>query len=208
MKKAAMRSTHCFIRLTVFALVLAASLPPTLRAQTGDGDGYEAPPITLGGFNTQGSVTFGYRFADIKGYQPMYMELLDLRPGPRLTDFNMFGVAAEKANPFADSYSLSMSGLGGDPFPTAQLTVSKSKLYDFRANWRQSYYNWNQNDNVVLPIAAAAPGLGTGLTDNHNWATVRKFGSADFTLHATNRLRFNFDYYRTTDDGPTFPTRA
>ncbi|HEY4905726.1 MAG TPA: hypothetical protein VIH89_19760 [Candidatus Sulfotelmatobacter sp.] len=208
MKKAAMRSTHCFIRLAALALVLAAALPATLRGQTGDGDGYEAPPITLEGFNTQGSVTFGYRFADIKGYQPMYMELLDLRPGPRLTDFNMFGEAAEKANPFADSYSLSMSGLGGDPFPTAQLTVSKSKLYDFRANWRQSYYNWNQNDNVVLPIAAAAPGLGTGLTDNHNWATVRKFGSADLTLHATNRLRFNFDYYRTTDDGPTFTTRS
>ena len=41
-------------------------------------------------------------------------------------------------NPFADTYSLSASGLGGDSFPTAQLTVSKNKLYDFRVNWRQS----------------------------------------------------------------------
>ena len=201
-----MRSRYRFIRLAAFALLLPATLPATLRAQ--DGEGYEAPPITLGGFNTQGSVTFGYRFADVKGYQPMYLELLDLRPGPRVMDFNMFGEAAGKANPFADSYSLSMSGLGGDPFPTAQLTVTKNKLYDFRANWRQSYYNWNQNDNVVLPIAAVGTGLGTGLTDNHNWATVRKFGSADLTLHATNRLRFNFDYYRTTDNGPTYTTRS
>ena len=46
------------------------------------------------------------------------------------------------------------------------------------------------------------------MTDNHNWATVRKFGSADLTLHATNRLRFNFDYYRTTNDGPTFTTSS
>jgi hypothetical protein len=206
MKGATMRSRYRFIRLAAFALLLPATLPATLRAQ--DGEGYEAPPITLGGFNTQGSVTFGYRFADVKGYQPMYLELLDLRPGPRVMDFNMFGEAAGKANPFADSYSLSMSGLGGDPFPTAQLTVTKNKLYDFRANWRQSYYNWNQNDNVVLPIAAVGTGLGTGLTDNHNWATVRKFGSADLTLHATNRLRFNFDYYRTTDNGPTYTTRS
>jgi hypothetical protein len=207
MKGGTMGSTYrSIISLAALALLLLAAVPATLRAQ--DSDGYEAPPITFGGFNTQGSVTLGYRFADIKGYQPMYMELLDLRPGPRLADFNMFGEAVQGANPFADSYSLSMSGLGGDPFPTAQLRVTKRKLYDFRVNWRQSYYNWNQNDNVVLPIAAAAPGLGTGLTDNHNWATVRKFGSADLTLHASDHLRFNFDYYRTSDDGPTFTTRS
>ena len=208
MKGATMRSTYRFIRLAAFALLPLAALQATLRAQNSGGDGYEAPPINVAGFNTQGSVTFGYRFADIKGYQPMYMELLDLRRGPRLMDFNMFGEAAEKAKLFADSFSLSLSGLGGDPFPTAQLSVTKNKLYDFRANWRQSSYNWNQNDNVVLPIAAVGTGLGTGLTDNHNSATVRKFGSADFTLHATNRLRFNFNYYRTTDDGPTFTTRS
>jgi hypothetical protein len=208
MKEATMKSTRRFLSHAASALVLLAALPGSLRAQNADSDAYEAPPITVGGFNTQGSVTVGYRFADIKGYQPMYMELVNLRPGPRLMDFNVFGEAAEKANPFADSYSLSMSGLGGDPFPTAQLSVIKNKLYDFRASWRQSYYNWNQNDNVVLPIAAVGSGLGTGLTDNHNWATVRKFGSADFTLHATNRLRFNFNYYRTTDDGPTYTTRS
>lgn len=117
MKRAPLRSRHCLIPLAALAFAFAATLPDPLRAQTGDGDGYEAPPITLGGFNTQGSVTFGYRFADIKGYQPMYMELLDLRPGPRLTDLNLFGEAAEKANPFADSYSLSMSGLAAIPFP-------------------------------------------------------------------------------------------
>lgn len=190
------------VGIAALALLLAA----TVAAQ--DSDGYEAPPITFGGFTNQGSVTFGYRFADVKGYQPMYYELLDLRPGPRLMDFNLFGEAVAGTNPFADSYSLLMSGLGGDPFPTAQLAVTKNKVYDFRANWRQSYYNWNQNDNVVLPIAAAAPGLGTGLTDNHDWATVRKFGSADFTVHATNRLRFSFNYYRTSDNGPTFTTRS
>ena len=74
-----MRSTYRFIRLAAFALLPLAALQATLRAQNSGGDGYEAPPINVAGFNTQGSVTFGYRFADIKGYQPMYMELLDLR---------------------------------------------------------------------------------------------------------------------------------
>ena len=120
----------------------------------------------------------------------------------------MFGEAAKGANPFADSYSLSVTGLGGEPFETGQLSVSKNRLYDFRANWRQSYFYSNPNDNVILPIAAVASGLSTGLTDNHAWGTVRKFGSADLTLHATNNLRFNFDYYRTSDSGPTFTTES
>ena len=29
-------------------------------------------PLSLGGFNTQGSVTVGYRFDDVKGYVPMF----------------------------------------------------------------------------------------------------------------------------------------
>jgi hypothetical protein len=164
-------------------------------------------PLNFGGFNTQGSATVGYRFDDVKGYVPMFQQLSDLERGFRLLDFNMFGEAQKGVNPFADSYSLSMSGLGGEPFETGQFSVSKNRLYDFRANWRQSYFYWNENNNVVLPIAALAR-LSTGLTDNHAWGTVRKIGSADFTLHATNDLRFNFDYYRTTDSGPAFSTES
>ena len=150
----------------------------------------------------------GYRFTDVKGYAPMYREMFGLESGPRLMDFSLSGEAKPGVNAFADDYSLNLSGLGGDPFPTAQLTVSKHKLFDFRANWRQADYFWNQNDNVILPITAVAPTLSTGLTDHHNWDTVRKFGSADLTVHASDRLRFNFDYYHTTDAGPTFTTQS
>ena len=189
-----MRPVHRFLAL----ITLFLATRPVLMAQ----DESEPSPITLGGFQNQGAVTLGYRFADIKGYQPQFLQLFDLQKGFRLQDFNMFGESEPGVNPFADTYSLSASGLGGDPFPTAQLTVSKNKLYNFRVNWRQSYYYWNQNDRVVLPLGLA------GLTSNHDWATVRKFGSADFTLHATNNLRFNFNYYRTTDSGTLFTTRA
>ena len=182
-------------RVPLFVVVLLLPSAP-LKAQ----DNKE--PVTLGGFNTQGSVTAGYRFTDVKGYEPMYLQLFDLQKGFRIPDFNMFGEAQEGTNPFADSFSVTTSGLGGDPFPTAQMSVIKNKLYDFRASWRQSYYYWNENDNVILPLGLA------GLTSNHDWATVRKFGTADLTLHATNNLRFNFDYYHTTDSGATFTTRS
>ena len=192
---------HCQCLALLASLLV---LPSLATAQ----DSYEAPPLTFGSFSNQGSATVGYRFTDVKGFHPMYREMFDLQKGPRLMEFNLFGEAKEGSNAFADSYSLTMSGLGGDPFPTAQLTVTKHKLFDFRANWRQAYYFWNQNDNVVLPIHAVAPTLTTGLTDNHNWDTVRKFGNADLTVHATDHLRFNFDYYRTTDNGITFTTAS
>ena len=191
-----------------FSLLLASllALSSVMRAQ--NNDNYEVPPMTFGGFNNQGSAEVGYRFTEVKGFQPMYKELFDLESGPRMLDFNLFGEAREGSNPFADNYSLLISGLGGDPFPTAQFVVSKKKLFDLRVNWRQAYYFWNQNDSVILPITTVATTLSTGLTDHHNWDTVRKFGSVDLTLHATNNLRFNVNYYRTSDNGDTFTTAS
>jgi putative beta-barrel porin MtrB/PioB len=171
-------------------------------------DDAESVPISVGDFNLSGSATLGFRFEDVKGYEPQFREMFDLGKGFRLLDLNVSGDSKDGKNPFADNFSLQTTSLGGDPFPTAQFAISKSKVYDFRVDWRQSYYYWNQNDNVVLPIAGAAPGLSKGLTGNHDWATVRKFGSLDFTLHATNNLRFHFNYYRPSDEGTTYTTRS
>ena len=195
-----------FLKYKAAALALAsfALLSTAANAQ----DDSTATPMVLGDFNVSGSATAGYRFTDVKGYRPQYREMFNLRDGFRLLDLDLFGESEEGKNPFADTFSLQLSGLGGDPFPAAQFAISKKKVYDFRADWRQSYYYWNQNDNVALPIVAIAPTFPTGLTNNHDWYTVRKFGSVDFTLHATNNLRFRFNYYRPSDEGTTFTTRS
>ncbi len=190
------RSILVFAALLIFA--------PFAGAQ----DSSEPVPLKLGDFTLSGSATGGYRFTDVKGYRPQYEEMFDLNSGFRVLDLSIYGESKEGTNPFADRFSIQMSSLGGDPFPSAQLAVSKDKVYDFRVDWRQSYYFWNQNDNVVLPIAAATTGISKGLTSNQDWATVRKFGSADLTIYATNNLRFHFDYYRPSDDGTTFTTRS
>lgn len=186
------------MRLSWFFVWAALSLAitPALQAQS-PGDF----PQQWGSFGVQGSASFGYRFTDVKGYQPMFLELYDLQRGPRLMDFNLMGHSESGTNPFADNFSLNLSGLGGDPYPGAQLTVSKRNLYDLRVNWRQAYFYWNQNNGVLLP-----PLRIPGLTNHHGWDTVRKIGSVDLTLHATNNLRFEFQYYRTTFSGATFTT--
>jgi hypothetical protein len=194
---------NAFARTMLVSTALLV-LPPFAHAQ----DSAEPVPMALGDFTVSGSATAGYRFTDVKGYEQQYQEMFDLRSGFRLLDLNLYGESKEGKNPFADDFSLQLTSLGGDPFPTAQFAISKKKVYDFRVDWRQSYYFWKQNDNVVLPIASATVGISTGLTSNHDWATVRKFGSADLTLYATNNLRFHFDYYRPSDQGTTFTTRA
>jgi hypothetical protein len=178
-----------------FTLVLLAA-PLALFGQDA------GKPMSIGGFENQGSVTTGYRFTDIKGYQPKFNELFDLNDGFRLLDFSLFGKAQDGANRFADNYSLTTSGLGGDPFTTTQFTVRKNHLYDLRVNFRQSRYYWNRNDAAALPNALHA------LTSNHDWATVRKLGSVNLLIHATDKLRFTFEYYRNTRDGVNFTTRS
>jgi hypothetical protein len=158
-------------------------------------------PVAIGGFENQGSVTTGYRFTDVDGYQPKFDELFDLHSGFRLLDFSLFGKAQDGANRFADNYSLTTSGLGGDPFASTQFTVRKNHLYDLRVNFRQSHYYWNRNDAAALPNGLHS------LTSNHDWATVRKLGSINLLIHATDKLRFSFEYYRNTRDGVSFTTR-
>ena len=157
--------------------------------------GQETPEV-------QGSVTAGYRFLDTSGRREKYLELFNLRKGFRLNEFDLFGQAPEKGNGYFDNYSVTASGLGGDPFPGGQIAVSKKGLYDLRVNYRQSYYYWNRNDGQPNPGGLA------GLSINHDWATVRKFASANFTLHATENLRFTFEYNRNGREGMTFVTRA
>ena len=163
--------------------------------------------VTLGAFETQGSVTFGYRFTDISGRKQKFTELFNLQQGPRLLDFNLMGKVQEGVPQFADSFSINASGLGGDPFAGGQLTLKKDKLYDLRINYRQSYYYWDRNDDVLLPAGPGQPQW-AGLTTNHDWATVRRFGDVNLTIHATNNLRFLFEYGRNSRRGVNYSTRT
>ena len=158
--------------------------------------------IDWAGFETSGSATAGYRFTSVSGRKEKFQELFNLQSGPRLLDFDFSGRAKEGTSPFADSFHFTAAGLGGDPYPGGQLTVRKSKVYDLRAGYRQTYYYWDRNDNAVLPSSLPA------LTTNHNWGTVRRFGNVNLLLHATDRLKFRVEYGRNSRDGMSFSTRT
>ena len=190
----------------VYRLVLFSGLMfgGALHAQTESSNA----PFQFGGFDNRGEATAAYRFTTVHGYRPQFQQMFDLQSGFRVQDLSLFGQAHDKTGSFIDRYDFTANGLGGDPFSSAQLKVSKTGVFDLKVNWRQSHYYWNQNDDVVLPITAAAPALSRGLTNNHDLATVRKFGSADLTIHATRNLQFNFETGHTSNDGTVFTTRS
>ena len=165
-------------------------------------DQNEDQGFTAGEFQNQGSFTVGYRFTDINGYKPKFDEMFGLQNGFRLLDVNLSGNRKSGKSGLADRYSFAVNGMGGDPYFTSQFNLYKNNAYDLRVNLRRSRYYWDRNDQAVLPSGLH------GLTSNHDWATVRKFGSVDFTSHVTDNLKFNFEYYRNQRDGLNISTRS
>lgn len=194
-----MRTRPPFLVLSV--AVLAATLATSHRVQAQAPAATTATPATVGGYDVQGSVSLGYRFTDVSGYTPMYRELYDLSSGVRVPDFDLFARAPHGSDLFADSFSLSASGLGGDPYSSVQLTMRKARRYDVRASFRQSTFFWDQSD-ATLPT-----GL-NGLTSNHAWDTQRRLGSADLLLNASSHLRIAFEAYHSSRIGTNVTTRV
>src|SRR3989442_15329544 len=93
----------CFL---IHVILNLTGLPPA-RAQDQD----QAETLKVwGGYQGQGSATAGFRFAEVKGYRPMYLELYDFQRGIRANDFNMFGTSQARS-PLADQFSLTRSEL-------------------------------------------------------------------------------------------------
>ena len=121
-----------------------------------------------------------------------------------MTGFDLEGQAKENGHGFADLFSVSASGFGGDPFPALQVTVRKSGVYDLRINWRESRFF------DVSPLTPTSiGGFDTrAVTDAHGWNTSRQIGNASWTLHATTHLHLLFDYDRMGRTGALDSTRA
>jgi hypothetical protein len=108
-----------------------------------------------------GSITAGYRFTDVSGRREKFDEMINLRSGFRIHDFSLYG-DQEQESRFFDSFFLTASGLGGEPFSGGQFKISKRQAYDLRVNYQQSYFYWNRNDDTNHPTGLH------GLTTNHD----------------------------------------
>jgi opacity protein-like surface antigen len=196
-------------RLAAASLVAISALTAVSRAAAAQ-DAAVPPGTPLAaaaapaGFDVHGTVEAAYRFTDITGSSDTYRQLIDLSDGLRLAGFDLEGRPKETGRGFADVFSISASGFGGDPFPAVQAIARKSGLYDLRINWRKSRFF---DVSPLTPPSIA--GLDTrAVTDHHGWNTSRQIGNASWTLHVTTHLHLLFDYDRMSRDGALDSTRA
>jgi hypothetical protein len=160
----------------------------------------DAAPV-IAGFESHGSITAGYRFTDVAGRRQKFDELFGLRSGFRVHDIDWFARSVGSGR-FADTISVTSSGLGGDPYSTTTVRVRRNGVWEAGASHRQAYYYWDRNDAAVQPSGQ------NGLTPNHDFATVRRLGSADLSVYVTPDLQLGFEYDRVRREGMRLTTRT
>ncbi len=185
-------------------LVGAMALCMAARASAGQDPAQGAPVAPRGAMDIHGSVDVGYRSTDINGNADMFRQLFDLSKGARVMGVELNGLARDQAHAFADTFTIRASSLGGDPFPSVDISARKSRLYDLRINWRKSRFF------DMSPLTPdSIDGFDTrAVADRHSWSTSRQIGNMALTIDATDRLHLQFGYDRVERDGSVRSTRS
>jgi hypothetical protein len=155
----------------------------------------EAPsPVPSAEYWLSGSVDVGYRSrTDVGGSFNTYRSIVNLGSGPKLLGAD-FTLSDSKHRAF-DQVHVRAYSWGDDPYQTVYVDAKKSKLYDFRANYRDiAYFNF-------LP-SYADPLLSRGIVLNEqSFDTRRRVGSFQLDLLPGNWLIPYLAYDRDSGHG-------
>ncbi len=137
------------IGLSLIFCISLFHLFPVARAEAQDTSG-TAEGLQWSGFQWNGDVELGYRFADIDGSRSRYKETVNLMDGLKLFDLTLLGRAVEgSGNSLADYFRLNIRDIG-DPFPGGSLELKKKQAYNFVASYRQFDYFTDRTDARVF----------------------------------------------------------
>jgi len=175
------------IGLSLIFCISFFHLFPSGRAQAEDTNG-TPEGVQWSGFQWNGDIELGYRFADIDGSRNRYKETVNLMDGLKLFDLSLLGRAVEgKGNSLADYFRLNIRDIG-DPFPGGRFELKKKQAYDFVASYRQFDYFTDRTDQ----------GFFTDLTSFD--ATIRR-GMAQLSLFPKEDIKLDFGYNYAGRDG-------
>lgn len=142
-------------------------------------------------YNIVDSFEFGYRWRATDGSVDTYRSDVNYGDGIRLLATNLSINSKDGHGGWFDEILLSTSGLGNDPYQTANLRVEKNGLYRYDLLWREDdYYN---------------PGLVISGGD-HLMDTVRGLQDHSLTLFPQSHLQVDLGYSRNTQSGPALST--
>ncbi|MBI2837367.1 MAG: hypothetical protein HYX75_03580 [Acidobacteria bacterium] len=135
-------------------------------------------------FTFKGAIETGYRFVDIDGSEERYREDINLWSGPRLARVEGEGTLGRT------TYVVRLSGIGGDPFPGADLTLRSERRYRLALYYRGSDYDY------------ASPG------DFHSFATFLRRSGASLDIAATSHDLISLTVDREQRSGRVRSTRG
>jgi hypothetical protein len=151
--------------------------PPTAQAATA---GAKAPaeaasPVPTTESWLTGSIDFGYRWrTDVGGSVDTYRSIVDLGSGPKLLGAE-FTLSDPKKRLF-DQLHVRAYGWGDDPYASFHLDARKSKLYEFRADYRDIVY-YNNMPSFADPLLVHGVAL-----DEQSFDTRRRLSSFELDL--------------------------
>jgi hypothetical protein len=185
------------MRFALFLLAAAAAL----MAQDKPPD---ASPVPATESWLTGSIDLGYRWrTGVGGSLDTYRSIINLGSGPKVigADFTLL----DPLHRAFDRIRVRASGWGGEPYQTFHLDATKSKRYDFSADYRDiAYFD-------VLP-SYADPLLTRGITlDEQSFDTRRRTASLHLDLLPGHWIIPYLDYDRDSSSGTgatTFVTDA
>ncbi len=175
----------------------AAATPPASPAAAPPAAAEAASPVPAETPWLAGYIDLGYRWlTNVGGSLDTYRSLIDLGSGPKVlgADFTL----TDPSHRAFDRVRVRASGWGDEPYQTFHLDATKSKLYDFSADYRDmAYFNF-------LP-SFADPLLSRGIAlDEQSFDIRRRNASSHLDLLPGNWLIPYFDYDRDSGIGPGY----
>jgi hypothetical protein len=164
-------------RAAAFAFLLAAA------AWAEDKDG------PLPGYTIDTAVSAGYRLVDIDGEKAKYREDYNLRSGARLFALETDGHSRAPDATRLDRFHLEVDTPGDEPVSRFRLSAADRSLYDLRAAFTRSKYQYAVPQLFEVPVAG-----NVRRDDLHDFDLLRTNGSVDLTVHAPALPTLLFGY--------------
>ncbi len=179
---------------------LAAQSQDPQPAQTPSAPSTPGEGFKFGLYEGHSDIEVGYRWvSDIGGNSDMYRSMINLGEGPKLLRSNI-SLRSKSGTGLFDTLDMSMNSWGGDPYNTFHLSLGRTDVYDFRADYRNySYYNF-------IPTYANPLLTRGNLFGQHSLDTSYRSTDLELKLFPNSKVRPYVAYSRSSSFGPGFTT--
>jgi hypothetical protein len=150
------------------------------------------------------SLEIGYRGLRVDGDVNKYQSDLNYKAGPRIFDSSLLVRTKKGTGDLFDTFLMTSSGWGSDPYGNMRVSAEKNKWYRFDGTYRTFKY-FNFLNNLANPNFTTQPP--NPRTGEHGYDTRSRMGDFDLVILPKNeKLRFNLGFSPTRWQGPAFTT--